>query len=311
MNTFLNREFEYSAVITTYKPSNLLQVALRSILNQSIKPREIVLIDDCSDGIELGQLQSLIPECINFVYHKNFSNLGAGNSRNVGVSLTSRKFVIFFDDDDESTSERSKLHWMAFQKGATVSYVSSRKKYPSGFQVDFPNFEISPRHVDPRKMARKLLYGDSLRNSIGEIPAATLAITKSQFLAVGGFDHTLRRLEDVDLAIRLSLNDAIFSWSSAIAVDRNATSRQNKGGQIETQHEQVILLKYGHLLGRWREQFASAHIVLRSVYFSGISSPKAFLSIIRAANLFSILILFARFPRLISRLRHDWLKRNK
>ncbi len=311
MNTQPARDFEYSAVISTYQPSQLLRDAINSILLQSIRPKEIILIDDCSKNFELGDIQNLIPADIIFIFHSNSQNLGAGGSRNVGVRLSSANYIIFFDDDDVSLPIRSVIHKEAFQNGATVSYVSSRKQYSNGYKVEFPNLEIQPGVLDSKKLAQKLLYGGNLRDSFGDVPSCALAISKFEFMAIGGFDSSMRRLEDVDLAIRLSLGHASFAWSSVIAVDRTSTLRQDKGGLVETNHERILLQKYGYLIGWWRKNYTLALVTLRSLYFSGTLSKRTFSLLPGLLNPFCILVLITRFPRFFTRLTHDRQQRKK
>ena len=311
MNTLPTREFEYSAVITTYQPSQLLRDAVNSILQQCITPKEIILVDDGTKDLELSDIRILIPDDIVFIFHSNSQNLGAGCSRNIGVGLSSANYIIFFDDDDVSLPTRSVIHKEAFQNGATVSYVSSRKHYSNGYQVEFPNLEIHPRILDPKKLAQKLLYGGSFRDSIGDVPSSTLAIFKHEFMSIGGFDGSMRRLEDVDLAIRLSLGLASFSWSSTIAVNRTSTFRQDKGGLAETNHEQILLEKYGYLIGWWRKNYAVALITLRSFYFGGALSKRPLSSLLALLNPFCVLVLITRFPRFFTRLNHDRQQRKK
>jgi len=305
LSTLSNKGFAYSAVISTYQPSSLLRTAIGSVVDQVIKPLEIILIDDCSQSIDLNGIHDLIPDEISFIFHRNTENLGAGSSRNLGVKLSSTSYLIFFDDDDVSLPERSVIHWDAFQKGATVSYVSSKKKYPNGYTVDFQNMEIPPALVKPKNFAQKLLYGRPLQGSIGDIPSSTLAIAKEEFLSVGGFEKSMRRLEDVDLALRLSLAEASFSWSSKVLVERTSTVRTDKGGQIETNHEYMILEKYGYLLSWWRRKYARALVDLRSIYFGRLLTPINFYLLKKLLNPFCILVVVTKFLRFIARLNHD------
>ena len=305
MNTRLAKEFAYSAVLATYQPSSLLQLAVKSILEQTIKPYEIILVDDCSQEIELDLLRKLVPDNIKLIFHKNSHNLGAGFSRNIGVNLATRDYVIFFDDDDVSLPNRSVIHRDAFVDGASVSYVSSKKYYPGGYQVDFRNVEIHPSLINPKELAQKLLYGRSLGGTIGDIPSSTLAIVKKVFLGVGGFDQSMRRLEDADLALRLSLANTYFSWSSSVAVERTSTFRQDKGGSIEANHERIILHRYGNLLGWWRRNYSKALIDLREFYFGGIPSRGKLIFLLNLLNPFCALVLLTRIPRFVSRLNHD------
>lgn len=305
MSTLSSKEFVYSAVISTYQPSSLLITAICSVVDQVIKPFEIILIDDCSQSIDLKVIRDFIPNEINFICHRNTVNLGAGGSRNIGAGLSSTGFLLFFDDDDVSLPERALIHWDAFQEGAIVSYVSSRKKYPNGYKVDFQNMEIPPTLVKPKDFAQKLLYGRRLEDSIGDVPSSTLAVAKEEFMSVGGFDKSMRRLEDVDLALRLSLAGACFSWSSQILVERVATTRNDKGGLIETNHEYIILQRYGFLLGWWRSNYARALLDLRSIYFGRTSTMINLSSLRKLLNPFSTLVIATKFLRFIARLNHD------
>lgn len=305
MSTLSNKDFAYSAVISTYQPSFLLHAAIDSVVHQQIKPIEIILIDDCSQSFDLNGIRDLIPNEINFIFHRNTENLGAGSSRNLGARLSSTDFLLFFDDDDISLPERSAIHGEAFKKGAIASYVSSRKKYPNGYMVDFQNMEISPVVVMPKDFAQKLLYGRLFEDSIGDIPSSTLAVAKKEFIRIGGFDKSMRRLEDVDLALRLSLAGVCFSWSSQILVERTATTRNNKGGLIETHHEYIILERYGYLLGWWRSNYARALVDLRSIYFGRSSTMISLNSLTKFLNPFSTLVIATKFLRLLARLNHD------
>lgn len=305
MSTLSNKDFAYSAVISTYQPTYLLHAAIVSVVDQIIKPIEIILIDDCSHPFDLNGIHDLIPNEINFIFHRNTENLGAGSSRNLGAELSSTGFLLFFDDDDISLPERAVTHWDAFQKGASASYVSSRKKYPNGYKVDFQNMEILPALVKPIDLAQKLLYGRLLEASIGDIPSSTLAVAKDEFMRIGGFDKSMRRLEDVDLALRLSLAGAFFSWSSQILVERTATTRNDKGGLIETNHEYIILERYGYLLGWWRSNYARALVDLRSIYFGRSWTIISFRSLSKFLNPFSVLVIATKFLRFIARLNHD------
>ena len=308
MNTLLNRKIEYSAVIATYEPTDLLLKSLLSIIKQDVPPKEIIIIDDDSNQFPLDEIKELIPRQIDLIIESNDCNMGAGFSRNFGVSLANTDFVIFFDDDDVSLPARASIHINAFQNGAAVTYVSSRKKYSSGYMLELINPEITARVLNPILLARKLLFGSSLPLFAGAVPSATLAISKDAYLSAGGFDGSLRRLEDVDLALRLSLDGATFAWSSAVAVERNSTVRQDKGGLIETKHEEILLQKYGYLLGWWRREFTLALTFLRTIYFGGLQShPKR--SILKGfLNPFSALVLLTRFRRFFGRRKHDGLQ---
>lgn len=87
-----------SVVIPTCNRGELFYKAIESVLNQTYKNIEIIVIDDNSDNpLQLEQYES---HPVNIIYHKNGENLGGAISRNKGASLGRGEFVCFLDDDD-------------------------------------------------------------------------------------------------------------------------------------------------------------------------------------------------------------------
>lgn len=89
-----------SIIITTYNRKKYLADAINSILSQTYKNIEIIVMDDCSDdGTE--DLFSTTFTNDNIYYYKNEENKGCGFSRLFAFNnYCNGKFVIFMDDDD-------------------------------------------------------------------------------------------------------------------------------------------------------------------------------------------------------------------
>ena len=301
----------YSALLVTYKPTDLIYEAVASILAQKIKPMELILINDASDNLDINRVRNLISPDIKFISYRNEENVGASASRNKAVELSSCEFIIFFDDDDVSTSLRSEVHLDAFMLGASVSYVSSTKQYSNGYKIFFENPDIYSHKVNPQLMAKKLLAGYGKGELIGAIPCATLAMRKSAFAKVGGFDPSFRRLEDVDIALRLGIAQETFAWSSALGVERKSTARNDKGGLIDVQHEKKLVNKFQYLLDSRSFSIANAQINLRATYFGGISNIQFGNLTKILVNRYSYLLILTRISRFISRIIHDYRQRKK
>lgn len=94
----------FSIAIPTYKREKDLSNCLNSILDQSLLPSEIILVDDDSlgfDFIEKNKNQ-FEEKDIEFVYYnkiKNNKKRGSSESRNIGFSLTSNEINFILDDD--------------------------------------------------------------------------------------------------------------------------------------------------------------------------------------------------------------------
>lgn len=89
-----------SIIITTYNRKQFLTDAIKSILNQTYKNIEIIVVDDCSDdGTE--ELFDTIFTDDNIFYYKNKENRGCGFSRRYAFdNYCKGKYIIFMDDDD-------------------------------------------------------------------------------------------------------------------------------------------------------------------------------------------------------------------
>jgi len=90
-----------SVIIPTYNRKKLVCRAIKSVLNQTYKDFEIILIDNNSDDKTEREVKSLSDSRIKHI--RNISKTNAPASRNFGIKKSSNesKYVAFIDDDDE------------------------------------------------------------------------------------------------------------------------------------------------------------------------------------------------------------------
>lgn len=98
-------DLKVSVIIPTYRRSEFLQRAIESVLKQSYKNIEIVIVDDNGEGtddqIKTEQsLKSVFGDDERIKYIKNKKNSGAAVSRNNGIEYSSGDYICFLDDDD-------------------------------------------------------------------------------------------------------------------------------------------------------------------------------------------------------------------
>lgn len=103
-----------SAIITTYKrESSMVLRALNSILQQTLKDIEVIIVDDSpadypfrADVKEMVLQQRESHPDINIHYIQHEKNLGACAARNTGLGEASGEFIAYLDDDDEWLPEK-------------------------------------------------------------------------------------------------------------------------------------------------------------------------------------------------------------
>lgn len=93
-----------SVIMPTYKRHrDLVKRALDSLLSQTYKNTEIVLVDD-NAGDELSgfrkEIEELAGEYPKVVYVRNEKNFGSAKSRNFGIKKAQGNYITFLDDDD-------------------------------------------------------------------------------------------------------------------------------------------------------------------------------------------------------------------
>jgi glycosyltransferase involved in cell wall biosynthesis len=131
-----------SVVIPCYNCKNTITRAIESINNQTLKPFEVILVDDCSQDSTLDILNGLknnYPD-IRIKVISLSKNKGPGSARNKGWDIASQEYIAFLDSDD--TWHPSKINiqytWMSNHKNAIMTAHSSRV-YESDYELEKDN----------------------------------------------------------------------------------------------------------------------------------------------------------------------------
>jgi len=95
--------FLISIIMPTYNREKMIIEAIDSVLKQTYKYFEIIIIDDCSPDNTEKLIKETYGKNEKVKYYKNDKNSGAGISRKNGYLKSNGKFLIFMDDDDYLT----------------------------------------------------------------------------------------------------------------------------------------------------------------------------------------------------------------
>ena len=172
-----------------------LKLALNSMLNQTVKPDEIVIVKDgaLTDGLEevLNTYSQKYPKIFNII--ANLKNMGLGYSLNRGLMACRNELVARMDSDDISFPERCEKELEAFKNDESLSLVGA---YVSEF-TDSIDKVVSVRKVP---LTQSKIYEFAKRRSAFNHPV--VMFRKSKVLELGGYSN-LRRNQDVDLFGRM------------------------------------------------------------------------------------------------------------
>ena len=110
-----------SIIMPYYKKENFLKESVDSILKQSFKNFEVIIIDDeiTIESKKILKKIKRVDKRIKII--KNNKNLGAGLTRNNGIKFARGKYIAFCDCDD--LWEKNKLHYqLKFMKKRRVEF---------------------------------------------------------------------------------------------------------------------------------------------------------------------------------------------
>src|SRR5688500_4007584 len=89
-----------TVIITTYNRGSLVKRAVKSVVDQTLKHWELIIIDDGStENTEEWIKDYLTDERITYIRKEHTS---AAHTRNVGATYATGDFIAFLDDDDEA-----------------------------------------------------------------------------------------------------------------------------------------------------------------------------------------------------------------
>lgn len=184
---------KYSVLMSLYNKehSEYLRLALDSMINQTVKPDEIVLVEDGPLNDELYKVVEEYKPYLTLVI--NEKNLGLGLALNEGLKVCRNELVARMDTDDISKPDRCEKQLKRFEEKPELAIVGS---YIDEFTGTKENV-VSQRRVP---ISSEAIYEYAKRRSAFNHPA--VMYRKSAVLAEGGYAN-LKRNQDVDLFGRM------------------------------------------------------------------------------------------------------------
>lgn len=89
-----------SIIIPAYNNGIYINKCIESILNQTYRNIEIIIINDCSTDNTEDIIKKYLTKDNRIAYYYNEKNMGVGYTRNKGIELAKGKYIYFLDSDD-------------------------------------------------------------------------------------------------------------------------------------------------------------------------------------------------------------------
>ncbi|KGK23186.1 hypothetical protein DC58_10095 [Vibrio navarrensis] len=208
-----------SVVIPTFKRPDLLERLLESISLQTLKPQEVIVVDDHSN---MNDEYNLVIR----KYHEEFKvlkyivlekNSGAPTARNRGILEAKSEWIALVDDDDEwlptKLEKQFNLIKKSHDKNLGLIYTWTEAVGQNG-QESYTSY-----HSHRGDVCAKIL-------STNFIMSASVIVKKSAIMDAGLFDVHLPSCQDWDMWTRIALKGYEFD-----VVEERLTIYHRHGGE--------------------------------------------------------------------------------
>lgn len=180
-----------TVIMPTHNRADLLPRAVRSILAQTHRNFELIIVDDKSPDNTPEVVKGLMSEDDRIRYIRNDENIDAAESRNVAIKTAKGEFVAFLDDDDEWMPQKLELQLKLTDRYPVIGCLYNKNQRPS----NLPYCEGEPPYGE--KTLEEFHFC-----STGFCPGSMLSRTE-YVREVGGFDRELPGPEGMDLYMQL------------------------------------------------------------------------------------------------------------
>ena len=155
-----------SIIISYYKKSFFFEKTINSILKQTYKNYDIIVIYDDTDKTELNLVKKILQKTSKFKIIVNKNNIGAGLSRNKGIDYAKGKYIAFCDADDLWHKKKLEVH-ISFMRKKKINFCHTSYKIINNFGNIIGYFKI----------AKKINYKDLLKSC--DIATSSVVINKN------------------------------------------------------------------------------------------------------------------------------------
>ena len=223
-----------SVIIPTYNRCKLLIRSVRSVLKQSYKNIEVIVIDDCSTDKTEEYIKKIKDNRLKYI--KLRKNHGACYARNIGICKAKGEFIAFQDSDDIFYKDKLEIQLKNMLKNKSDIDLCKLKVIVNKNIWNFPNDEQD----------KKIIRGNILNELCkGNIISTQSILVKREVLADIKFDENLPRFQDYDLVLRIALKYNISYTNDALAeVYRQNDSISNSDEKLKNACVEMLKKDY-------------------------------------------------------------------
>lgn len=150
---------DVSVVIPTYNSDCTIERAVKSVANQTLLPKEVIIIDDCSTSPKMHTiLNNIQNDYNNYFYIKVFylkNNSGPATARNIGIDNASCEYIAFLDSDDIWHPQKIEIQYFYMKKNENMYFSSHQgviikeQNIEEFFNKKISNAQVIVKSINP------------------------------------------------------------------------------------------------------------------------------------------------------------------
>lgn len=237
-----------SVVIPTYNRAGLVLEAIKSVLAQTERHFEILVVDDGSDDDTEARIRCVRDPRVSCI---RIAHQGVSAARNAGIALARGRYVAFLDSDDLWKPGKLAAELAFFERHPEVGIVFSDLEKWDG-DTFVPSFMrttdvFSKWLIGPPAHQTLLLPPRTMRWCLlQEVPikVPSLTVRRDLLLGAGGFDAGWSSSEDWELLLRLAATATFGYIDQPLAVIRVSADSLHRLDQEQGDAAMIALLDH-------------------------------------------------------------------
>lgn len=217
-----------SVIIPSYNSANYIKVAIESVIGQTFKDWELIIVDDCSSDDTIKIVKEFLKKDKRVKLSTSNKNIGPHKNMNRGLDLCKGEYIVKLDADDYMYSHRIEKQVNFLDENKDVGVLGGAIEVCDE-NLNFINTRKYP--ITDEKCKAKLFYYSPFAH-----PAVTFR--KSVFEKCDKYDPNISMACDIDLWFRLGLLTKLANLEDIIVkyrVHHNSISQKNiRKQELET-----------------------------------------------------------------------------
>ena len=188
----MNKSTKVSVVMSVFNGENWLKYSIESILNQSFRDFEFIIVDDGStdSSIDIINFYQSRDKRIRIIQKKN---TGLADSLNIGINSAKSEWIARIDSDDKSDLYRLEKQYLLALNVGKDFIIGTNCYLINSSDMIISEYKYPEKHI---RLKRNLLTLD------GFFPHSSAFFSFSAFQKLGGYRIHYRRSQDYDLWLR-------------------------------------------------------------------------------------------------------------